>query len=73
MCAQNVCYFNFNLTEGPHMNAFHKNSYYGKRKQFTIATVKTVKADMFRCYYVFVELAFVSLLMGYHFRSRVLT
>jgi len=53
------------------MSALLKNSYYGKIgkiKRFTIATVKNLKADMFRCFHVFVELAFVSLLMGYHFR-----
>jgi hypothetical protein len=67
MWKHKVCNINFSLPEGSRMCALQK-SYDGKIKRFTIATVKNVSADMFRCFHIFVELAFVSLLMGYHFR-----
>jgi hypothetical protein len=56
------------------MSVLHKNGYYGKiRKTVYNRHSKNVSVDIFRCFHVFVELAFVSLLMGYHYRSRVLT
>jgi hypothetical protein len=60
MWKHKVCNINFILPEGSRFSTLHKESYYSKikKKQFTIATVKNVSADMFRCFHVFSRTGF---------------